>query len=239
MNFLKKLDLGDRGYPLFFRFLLTVKPVRVRNVLRLTLPNLWEPWKKTLNSFISQQRGNMVEQRECLIDFIFMYYCYIWPSKGFFSLRCFFFQNLAASCACRSRGHWKPHCVVISYSTEFARRSGSQNVWWRRIAHVRIVDGLCEPFFFLILFIYFPINGAERYNDAKTSLECGMNPQMHGTTPSLKRLWVDIYQPTFGIFVILRSDFLFLLLIHLPDKKSLYIWHLLLVAVGNVSHAVN
>ena len=94
-------------------------------------------------------------------------------------------------------------------------------------------------FFFLILFIYFPINGAERYNDAKTSLECGMNPQMHGTTPSLKRLWVDIYQPTFGIFVILRSDFLFLLLIHLPDKKSLYIWHLLLVAVGNVSHAVN
>lgn len=94
MNFLKKLDLGDRGYPLFFRFLLTVKPVRVRNVLRLTLPNLWEPWKKTLNSFISQQRGNMVEQRECLIDFIFMYYCYIWPSKGFFSLRCFFSRTL-------------------------------------------------------------------------------------------------------------------------------------------------
>lgn len=97
----------------------------------------------------------MVEQREWLIDFIFMYYCYIWPSKGFFSLRCFFFQNLAASCACRSRGHWKPHCVVISYSTEFARRSGSQNVWWRRIAHVRIVDGLCEPFFLkFFLFIF-------------------------------------------------------------------------------------
>ena len=142
------------GYPLFFRFLLTVKLVRVRNVLRLTLPNLWEPWKKTLNSFISQQRGNMVEQRECLIDFIFMYYCYIWPSKGFSRCAVFFFQNLVASCACRSRGHWKPHCVVISYSTEFARRSGSQNVWWRRIAHVRIVDGLCEPFFFNSFYLF-------------------------------------------------------------------------------------
>ena len=138
----------------------------------------------------------------------------IFEFKKIFSLRCFFFfQNLVASCACRSKGH----CVAIC-------------------PHCRRV---VRTFLFLILFIYFPINGVERYNDAKTSLECGMNPQMHGTTPSLKRLWVDIYQPTFGIFVILRSDFLFLLLIHLPDKKSLYIWHLLLVAVGNVSHAVN
>ena len=86
----------------------------------------------------------------------------IFEFKKIFSLRCFFFfQNLVASCACRSKGH----CVAIC-------------------PHCRRV---VRTFLFLILFIYFPINGVERYNDAKTSLECGMNPQMHGTTPSLKR----------------------------------------------------
>ena len=180
----------------------------------------------------------MVEQRECLIDFIFMYYCYIWPSKGFSRCAVFFPEpccfvclseqgSLETTLCCHQLLHrifpkkWFTKCMVKKDCT---------------CPHCRRV---VRAFFFLILFIYFPINGAERYNDAKTSLECGMNPQMHGTTPSLKRLWVDIYQPTFGIFVILRSDFLFLLLIHLPDKKSLYVWHLLLVAVGNVSHAVN
>lgn len=114
-NFLSKLYLGNRGYPLFFRFLLVAKLVCVRNALRSKLPNLPLASEEGFEQFrLAATVWKMAEQpREYLIWISSSYcneFCFL---KDF--LMAFFSRTLCASCASRNMGHWKPHYVAISY----------------------------------------------------------------------------------------------------------------------------